>query len=52
MPDEYYPIAEQQFEQAVENYLKEYSRDISIYSSDTDYIYVDKMRYLFCSDKE
>lgn len=42
MPDEYYPIAEQQFEQAVENYLKEYSRDISIYSSDTDYIYVDK----------
>ena len=42
MPDEYYLIAEQQFEQAVENYLKEYSRDISIYSSDTDYIYVDK----------
>lgn len=42
MPDEYYPIAEQQFKQAVENYLSEYSRDISIYSSDTDYIYVDK----------
>lgn len=42
MPDEYYPIAEQQFEQAVRNYLEEYSRDISIYSSDTDYIYVDK----------
>ena len=42
MPDEYYPITEQQFKQAVENYLKEYSRDISIYSSDTDYIYVDK----------
>lgn len=42
MPDEYYPIAEQQFKQAVENYLKEYSRDISIYSSDTDYIYMDK----------
>jgi hypothetical protein len=42
MPDEYYPIAEQQFKQVVENYLKEYSRDISIYSSDTDYIYVDK----------
>lgn len=42
MPDEYYPIAEQQLEQAVRNYLEEYSRDISIYSSDTDYIYVDK----------
>lgn len=42
MPDEYYPVAEQQLEQAVENYLSEYSRDISIYSSDTDYIYVDK----------
>ena len=42
MPDEYYPIAEQQLQQVVENYLGEYSRDISIYSSDTDYIYVDK----------
>lgn len=42
MPDEYYPIAEQQLQQAVEDYLEEYSRDISIYSSDTDYIYVDK----------
>ncbi|MCD7926638.1 MAG: hypothetical protein LUI85_18950, partial [Bacteroides sp.] len=42
MPDEYYPIAERQYELAVNDFLSEYSKDISIYSADTDYIYVDK----------
>lgn len=42
MPDEYYPIAEEQYKQAVDNFLTEYSKDISIYSGDTDYIHVDK----------
>ena len=42
MPDEYYPIAEEQYRQAVDNFLTEYSKDISIYSGDTDYIHVDK----------
>ena len=42
MPDEYYPIAEEQYRQAVDSFLTEYSKDISIYSGDTDYIHVDK----------
>ena len=44
MPDEYYPIAEEQYKQAVDSFLTEYSKDISIYSGDTDYIHVDKNR--------
>ena len=42
MPDEYYPIAEEQYKQAVDSFLTEYSKNISIYSGDTDYIHVDK----------
>lgn len=42
MPDEYYPIAEEQYKQAVDSFLTEYSKDISIYSGDTDYIHVNK----------
>ena len=42
MPDAYYPIAEEQYKQAVDSFLTEYSKDISIYSGDTDYIHVDK----------
>ena len=42
MPDEYYPIAEEQYKQAVDSFLTEYSKDRSIYSGDTDYIHVDK----------
>lgn len=42
MPDEYYPIAEEQYKQAVDSFLTEYSKDISIYSGNTDYIHVDK----------
>lgn len=44
MPDEYYPIAEQQYELAVNKFLAEYAKDVSIYSADTDYIYVDNNR--------
>lgn len=42
MPDAYYPIAEEQYKQAVDSFLTEYSKDISIYSGNTDYIHVDK----------
>lgn len=42
MLDAYYPIAEEQYKQAVDSFLTEYSKDISIYSGDTDYIHVDK----------
>lgn len=51
MPDEYYPIAEEQYKQAVDSFLTEYSKDISIYSGDTDYIHVDKTVCRYRSDK-
>lgn len=41
MPDSYYPVAEEQYKQAVDDFLEEYSKDISIYTGETDYIYVD-----------
>lgn len=41
MPDSYYPVAEEQYRQAVDDFLKEYSKDVSIYTGETDYIYVD-----------
>ena len=42
MPDEYIRAAEQEYKEAVDAYLAEYSKDISIYSGSTDYIYISK----------
>ena len=42
MPDEYIRAAEQEYKEAVDAYLAEYSKDISIYSGNTDYIYIDE----------
>ena len=42
MPDEYIRAAEQEYKEAVDAYLAEYSKDISIYSGNTDYIYIDQ----------
>ena len=42
MPDEYIKAAEEQYKEAVDLYIEEYAKDISIYSGNTDYIYVDK----------
>lgn len=42
MPDEYIKAAELQYKEAVDVYIEEYSKDISIYSGNTDYIYVGK----------
>lgn len=42
MPDEYIQAAELQYKEAVDVYIEEYSKDISIYSGNTDYIYVGK----------
>lgn len=42
MPDEYNTAAEQEFQEAVDAYLEEYSRDISIYSGSTDYVYIEQ----------
>ncbi len=42
MPDEYNTAAEKEYKEAVDAYLAEYSKDVSIYSGNTDYIYVAK----------
>lgn len=42
MPGSYIASAEAELQEAVDAFLQEYSRDISIYSGNTDYIYVDK----------
>lgn len=41
MPDSYIADAEREYEAAVNSFLTEYARDVSIYSGNTDYIYVD-----------
>lgn len=40
MPDEYNTAAEKEYKEAVDAYLAEYSKDVSVYSGNTDYIYV------------
>lgn len=42
MPDEYIRASEQELKTAVDVYLAEYSKDISVYSGNTDYIYISK----------
>ena len=42
MPESYNVAAESEFKQAVDAFLLEYSKDISIYSGNTDYIYINK----------
>lgn len=42
MPDEYNRAAEEEYQQAVDAFLEEYSKDVSIYSGNTDYIYIQK----------
>lgn len=37
MPDEYYPIAEQEYAAAVDKYMDEHCRDRSVYKCSTDY---------------
>lgn len=40
MPDEYYTLAENEYKQATNEYLKKYSEDVSIYKGQTDYVYL------------
>lgn len=42
MPDEYNTAAEKEYKEAVDAYLAEYSKDVSVYSGNSDYIYVAK----------
>ncbi|MDR2627184.1 MAG: hypothetical protein LBC40_04035 [Dysgonamonadaceae bacterium] len=41
MPNEYYPIAEAEFEQAVQDYMDKHKLDKSVYKAPTDYIDLD-----------
>ena len=42
MPDEYYALAEQEFEEAVEKYNVEHWLDISVYKAPTDHVWVEE----------
>ena len=42
MPDEYYPIAEQEYATAVEKYMDEHCLDRSVYKCSTDYVTLKK----------
>ena len=42
MPSEYYELAEQEFYEAALAFIEEYSQDVSIYRSNSDYIYFQK----------
>ena len=41
MPDEYYPLAEDEFLTAVERYNEEHWRDISVYKAPTDHVWIE-----------
>lgn len=41
MPDEYYPLAEEEFLTAVERYNEEHWRDISVYKAPTDHVWIE-----------
>lgn len=41
MPDEYYPLAETEFQEAVKKYNTEHGIDISVYKCPTDHVYIE-----------
>lgn len=42
MPDEYYPLAEQEFKEAVDRYNEEHAIDVSRYKAPTDHVYIEE----------
>lgn len=42
MPDEYYPIAEAEFQEAVDKFNTEHWRDLSVYKGPTDHVWVEE----------
>ncbi len=42
MPDEYYPAAEQELKEAVDDYLAKYAIDVAVYKGPTDYVYFEE----------
>lgn len=47
MPDEYYPIAEEELLNAVEKYNAEHWKDISVYKAPTDHVWVEENNVVF-----
>lgn len=47
MPDEYCPIAEEEFLNAVEKYNAEHWKDISVYKAPTDHVWVEENNVVF-----
>lgn len=48
MPDEYYPIAEEEYATAVEKYMDEHCLDRSVYKCSTDYVALKKRGIVPC----
>ena len=48
MPDEYYPIAEEEYATAVEKYMDEHCQDRSVYKCSTDYVTLKKRGVVPC----
>lgn len=48
MPDEYYPIAEEEYATAVEKYMDEHCLDKSVYKCSTDYVVLKKRGVVPC----
>lgn len=48
MPDEYYPIAEEEYATAVEKYMDEHCLDKSVYKCSTDYVTLKKRGVVPC----
>ena len=48
MPDEYYPIAEEEYATAVEKYMDEHCLDKSVYKCSTDYVMLKKRGVVPC----
>lgn len=48
MPDEYYPIAEEEYATAVEKYMDEHCLDKSVYKCSTDYVALKKRGVVPC----
>ena len=44
MPKEYYPLAEQEYAEAVAEYMDKISIDTSVYKAPTDYVYLEENR--------
>ena len=42
MPDEYYPAAEQELKEAVDDYLAKHAIDVAVYKAPSDYVYFEE----------